>query len=165
MVSLTTPTAPAPSDQSLAARKKDIAHFAAFAGVYLILVTIDAWLAFVAEIGSNCALRCYMATLILMVIAELLFALKVFRYLGSVEEKKKEETTGGSGKRTFAFVGGLLGLELALVILLFFIESPIVGTFNFWSFGLFWLGSGAEVAFAPIAGAVEQFMRRASLQQ
>ncbi|KAK8077100.1 hypothetical protein PG996_003270 [Apiospora saccharicola] len=127
----------APTEQSLVTQKRIVATFAAWAGVCLVLATINGGLSIVARRGCACGIETWGNAFLTIIILELLYTF---------------------GKCIFAFAGGMLGLEVALLLLLFLVADPNPADFSFWVFGLFWLGFGVEFVFDPIAGAVDRVM-------
>ncbi|KAK7977197.1 hypothetical protein PG988_004687 [Apiospora saccharicola] len=143
----------APTEQSVVTQKRIVATFAAWAGVCLVLAT-NGGLSIVARRGCACGIETWGNAFLTIIILELLYTLVALIYIA-------DSTSGPpspKGKCIFAFAGGMLGLEVALLLLLFLVADPNPADFSFWVFGLFWLGFGVEFVFDPIAGAVDRVM-------
>ncbi|KAK8087319.1 hypothetical protein PG994_002293 [Apiospora phragmitis] len=199
-----------PTDQALAAQKKGISHFAAFAGVYLVLATINGC---VALTWANCDCPRQRENLggflLVTILLECVFAFAVFiritpaaekeenppfvagpaptkmpgsasnrgisasdhrlvvrtpgaassyNYIGVFcerpedDKKKKKTPEPGSNNNyyAFAFAGGMVGLELAILAFLFPVAEPNWALASFLVFFLFWLGVGVEMVFGYI---------------
>lgn len=166
MVSQAVPTVPADSSVA-AARKKGIARFAAFAGVYLFLATVNGMLTFhpyftctrrrdegIQTLRAVAQLYTFMGEMIFAMVA-----LGPDGYQKTTRDRDEvgEKTHPSSSKSSFELTGGLLGLEAAMVLM--FVSAKLdLFAVNFWLFVLFWLGFGVEMVFTPIAGAVDRVM-------
>ncbi|KAK8133598.1 hypothetical protein PG984_005610 [Apiospora sp. TS-2023a] len=142
----------APTDQSLVSQKRIVATFAAWAGVCLVLATINGGLSIVARRGCTCGVQNWADAFVAIILLELLYSFVALIYIAD----SASGPPSPNGKCIFALAGGMLGLEVALLVLLFLVADPNPADFSFWVFGLFWLGFGVEFVFDPIAGAVDR---------
>ncbi|KAK7921474.1 hypothetical protein PG985_009496 [Apiospora marii] len=155
MVSRTVPA----DQQALAAQKSKIAAFAAWAGVYLVLATINGGLALVAKRGWPYSRSSFEGALAIVFLCELFFSVFLLFYISEPGPESRPSPPPIPGEKwTFAFVGGMLGLEAAILTVLFRVSDPNLADLSFWVFALFWLGFGAEFVYGPLAGAVDRAM-------
>lgn len=143
----------ASTDQSLAVQRRTIAVFAAWAGVYLVLATVHGWLALVAQRGCTCRRESFDGALGATVLLEVLFSLSLLLYIAGPDSPRSP-----GGKCLFAFAGGTLGLEAAVLVLLCRVPEPKPADVSFGVFALFRLGFGVGFVGDPLAGAVDRFL-------